>query len=500
MLMNFLNTYSLKTILKPEMYLVVIFSAFCILMNFGLFSSFRWLIVLHLLLMFLLYARLKNILLSSVIVLLFSLMFFQPNKYYAVEVIPAYELLSLLFQEGYFIAYGLNITNIFTGISILLLIRELFTAHNKGLLMLKHTKLLLISALVFFVCGFFASASFSPFPQLSFTWLLQYLQLFVIAILIFAVIKDNANNRKIIYMVIVMMVLFESVLGFRQYITQSLVGLPIESQGSGGFAYNSEENNAIIRIPGTFLYHNQFAFVMLLLTAIVFPVALKTNTRIYLLALFCAVVIIIMIQSRAIWFALLISALVYIRLYPKIVTSFLSSLPLRKLVFYALILFPIVSVSLIPRLLLSFNIGNSGGAISVRREFFQEATEAFIQNPLGYGVGTNEFVLHSLFPAGVTSVFPSAVHMGFLQLLLEVGAIGLFFLSLPFLWILRKVIVLSIMSKKMLSIPAMTFVTGLIIIIVYYLFHPHVGLIEFPFIGIILGFGLTSIYEFEKSS
>ena len=38
---------------------------------------------------------------------------------------------------------------------------------------------------------------------------------------------------------------------------------------------------------------------------------------------------------------------------------------------------------------------------------FSEAVEAIALNPyVGYGVGTNEYVLMSLFPSGIISFFP----------------------------------------------------------------------------------------------
>ena len=144
---------------------------------------------------------------------------------------------------------------------------------------------------------------------------------------------------------------------------------------------------------------------------------------------------------------------------------------------------------------MSFNLFYEGAGVPIRVKMLQEAGQAFVLSPwIGYGVGTNEYVLFSLFPDGVMSVFPSAVHMGFVQILLEVGVLGLLLFLTPFIFILRSLLLTKIallVNSSRIDL-RFSFVAGVLVILLYYLFQPHVGIVEFPYLGVILGLGIIA--------
>jgi O-antigen ligase len=115
--------------------------------------------------------------------------------------------------------------------------------------------------------------------------------------------------------------------------------------------------------------------------------------------------------------------------------------------------------------------------------------QAIAANPLvGYGVGTNEYVLHRLFPNGVMTVFPAVVHLGYLQLWLEVGLLGLAVFLTPMIFLLRY----CLMPRGHAELPQyfrIGLINGVVVALVFWLLLPHIGIIEFPFLGIPLGLG-----------
>ena len=138
-----------------------------------------------------------------------------------------------------------------------------------------------------------------------------------------------------------------------------------------------------------------------------------------------AALAIILTQSRTIWFALGISGILLFFRHRKQISHSILFLGFKKILLFSAIIIVGLSYVLVPRILLISNIYAEGGQFPTRIEMINEGIEAFLQSPwIGYGIGTNEYILHSLFPDGVMSYFPAAVHMGFLQLMLEIGIFG----------------------------------------------------------------------------
>lgn len=438
--------------------------------------------------------RLKNIFISCLLVTLYSLLFFQPNKYYPVEILKGYEIIEPSFKEGFSAAFGLNISNIFVFLSFLLFIRDLIRNQRKTYKsIMKHFWLIFLSASGFFLVGQMSSSRFSPFFGLSIVWLMQYLQLFLVAFLLNYFFIIYIQKKSYIYSLLCVMILFESFLGGWQYIKQSYAGLSIETATGNTFDRGPEENNATFRVSGTFLYHNELGFITGLLVSLILPLIITGKSPIYKFSAIAGLIVILFTQSRSIWLSMSIILIAFIRQHQYEIFRKLNRQTIRRALIFILCSAPLVSFALVPRVLLSFNAATVGGSITLREKFFSEAAEIFIQNPwFGYGIGTNEYMLHSFFPQGVTAIFPAAVHNAFIQITLEVGLIGLLFLILPFILLFRNTVNGSkIVSSNKKDIRS-AYLFGCLNVLCYYAFQPHVGIIEFPFLGILLGVGLVA--------
>jgi len=53
-------------------------------------------------------------------------------------------------------------------------------------------------------------------------------------------------------------------------------------------------------------------------------------------------------------------------------------------------------------------------------------------------------------------------------------------------------------SKKLKDF-SFTYLSGVFVFVLYYLFQPHVGIVEFPYLGLILGYGLIGVYLKTKN-
>jgi O-antigen ligase len=483
-------------------YILMISLFASVLLVLGVVKDFKTLTFFSLILCTFFYLKKRKILTAVLLTSIFLLPFFSPNKYYLVEVIHGSEIFDTSFRaEGYLLGFGINIINLFSALSVLLFFREVVL--KKIDLKLKQTLgVITFSAAGFILVGIGSSITHSPFLLTSLVWLAQYSQLFIFALLIFYILVSNIKEVNSFYSVILSSILLQFSLAFLQFFRQSFLGLAIENVTGTWFAVGLDENNAVLRPAGSLAFHNEFALVMLLYLIIILPISLRERKQEYLLGISLAFLSIILSQSRSIWIATSIVLLLTMFTYFKHVKRIAVSIGKKRLILYSSLAIISLSYIIFPRILLSFNSFYEGAGIPFRIQLMTEGVQAFIQNPwLGYGIGTNEYVLHSLFPNGVMSFYPTAVHFGLLQMALEIGVMGTVFFLFPFFYIVRKIILLKINKTKVNIIRSdfqFIFISSSAAIFIYYLFLPHVGIIEFSYLGLIIGFGLSGIVEMKK--
>lgn len=487
-------------------FILALFFFTSLLLLTGIVSNLRIAVLLFGLVSLVLTLRTKNIFVSLLLVSIFTLPFFNPNKYYTILVIRGLKLL-VEFKGDYLLGYGVNISNIFIFLSVVALIREKVLKKGRvSLVFTRPIKLTILSAAAFFVVGLGASLKYSPFPEASIVWLLQYMQVFVLAFAVFYLFVNYKEKFPLIFTTIFVSILLQSAISLWQYLRQSSVGLPIEfTRIASFFATGLDEINTLFRVSGTFHFANQLALIMLVMIVLLAPYALRVKNKPYLLGCFLGFTVIVLTQSRSIWIAATIAVVALLRAYRKDIGQLVKKLGGKRLLLFGAATFAALSYIVIPRILLSFNAFYEGAGVPVRVKMAEEAVEAIRLNPIiGYGVGTNEYLLHSMFPNGVMSVFPAAVHFGFLQLALEVGITGLTFFLIPQIYILRRLFRRTLISNKRGVSSDITsynilhykfpFIVGLSVFFVYYLLQPHVGIVEFPYLGLILGFGMIAIH------
>lgn len=466
----------------------------------GLVNGIRNFFFLYFLTFLFLAWKLKHVGFACFITFLFSLQLVNPNKAYSIEVIRGDEILEKLYAEGYSITYFFHVATFFAFPNIGFLLKEFINKRN--LLPKNLTRLLKIfgiSVLGFWLIAIYSNSRYSPFPILSYLWLFQYSFMYLVAIGFIFYMVMFPHFRKALLSTLVAICTTQTLISILQLILQRSVGLPFESQYLGSFSSGLDENNAVFRVFGTFMYHNQLALCISILYAFFFAYGLKKKSIAALSISGLGLVTIILTQSRSTLLGVGISTLLLLRENYAQLYDIAQRIGFRRLLFYSVVGFALSAFGLVPRILLSINTGYEGAGLAIRVKMVGEAVEALYGSPLlGYGIGTNEYVLHKLFPNGVMAVFPAAIHLAFIQMVLEVGLLGLCFFFLPFLFIVRKILTTK-KKETSADIYKLGFTGGLLTLISYWMFLPHVGIIEFGFFGLILGFGGYWYYAIDAT-
>lgn len=480
---------------------ILLLSLYLFVIASGSVGNFRLLFVFSFATSIAIFYLLKNLFFSFFLTSITSLAIFVPNKYYTVEVIKGSEIFLPEFRSGYFLGYGLNISNVLLIFSSIFLTYYLYLHKSSVFLIIKKNVSLFILCssgwLVFLLVSLFSSIYISFSPELSTVWLIQYMQFVIVAIGVLVSYFLGKDKFQLIIKVVALSMLFQFFIGVTQFVLQSHIGLVIEQSRGGAFYTGLDENNAIFRIDGTFMYSNQLALVSIILFSILAPtLILKNNTFVFASGL-AAIVVILFTQSRVIWLALCLLLIMTIKIYSRPIATLLartySSINLGKVILILLIS-SIFLFTTLPRIQKSVNFFADGSGGKLRYKMIIEGFEALTASPwIGYGVGTNEYVLHKLFPEGIMSIFPAAIHFGFLQMLLEFGCLGLLGLLFPFVVILRTIMTTKCTKKYLnreLTEYKYIFLSGTMSAVLYYSIQPHVGIVEFSYLGLIVGFGL----------
>lgn len=455
------------------------------------FFVFFWVIVT-----LILYSKIGKLWLATFLVGIFTLQFLLPAKAYPVVAIE--NLISAGQYKGAYIKdFGISTSNILLFVTLLLSTRHIILNRKWRVLISRSRLSVVVGFLIFFCAGFISSYNLSPYFGASLVWLLQYSELFLIAILVNIAFLFNKTKYHLFKVTLLAMAVFQSVFGFMQFVKGATLGAIFEREQHVQFSVGDMDAvGSLYRVYGTFSHPNELALILLVLVCIMFGflgVGKKIDKR-YLYGIVISLITLILTQSRSVWLGLLIAVFVFGRLYFSDIKNFLIKNITRKLMWYLFLVFMLTSYVFIPRILLSINIFEEDGAVDLRLKMFKESVEALSQNSLvGYGVGTNESVLYSLFPNGVMSIFPASIHIGFVGLAMEVGLMGLLGFVLPFFYVFQN-------SAQVMGIAKLTrekkglfysYLTASVSVFIYFLFQPHWGQYDFAYLGLILGVGLN---------
>jgi len=484
---------------QPETYIIVLFSSATIVLvtvatSLKVAAPFLFLLALFL------SSRFKSLFLGFFLMAIYSLQFYSPHKYYSVTAIEGYEIENTLFNEGRVISYGVNLSNIFLIFSAGFMISEVIKSHKNIVSylwrpLLKH----ILFATLFLIIGIGGALLYSPYFALSAVWTLQNSQIFLVAILIFYFYIIHKDKFKLFFSVVTFSLFLQFALSAIQFLVQSSLGLSIEAGAGRQIYYALDEVRSLFRVQGTFAVHNELAFVIIIYSVIIIPQALEKKKILYFSGLAAGFASLIMTQSRANWLAYAILIFMTALFFSKEIKVLFKKSFFKRGILYIGLILSVLSYIIIPRFILSFNAPLENAGLSLRTKMITEGLEAFFLNPfLGYGSGTNEVTLLSLFPDGIMKLFPYPVHQGHLHFLLEYGIVGAVFFVLPFYLVARRII--NLVARKSTYFGShknfiFCYFIGIVLVNLYYSFQNHFGILEFPFVGLILGMGLIAAYS-----
>lgn len=484
---------------SDETFLILTLSATSLLLAFGLASQFKFAVPFLFLVSLYISRKLKSLPLGFFLITVFSLQFYYPNKYYTVVALDGYQIENILFKEGRTISFGVNLSNIFLVFSMGFMISELIKRKNVRFTPLHPLLPNLLFAVAYLISGIGSALYYSPFFVLSSVWTLQHSQIFLFAILVFYLYKVDRNKFKLIFTVVSFSLILQFIIASLQFLNQSTLGLPIESVIGKQFYYGADEVGSLYRAQGTLLVHNELALIVMIYLAIIVPRAIETKNSLYMASFVAGFATLIMTQSRTNWIGFFFLAILTVRSFSKEIRLLLKIGVFKRGFLYLGLVLSAFSFMIIPRVLQSFNAPFEGAGIPLRKKMISEGIEAFVANPLvGYGAGTNEVVLYSLFPDGIMKDFPYPIHQGHLQFLLEFGIVGAIFFATPFYLTARRIINSSIRKRNFFANHKnliFSYLVGLVLINLFYSFHNHYGIVEFAFSGLILGLGMIAAYS-----
>lgn len=358
-------------------------------------------------------------------------------------VVPAKAIVTNQYWEGRHIGFGFAPYLFISFVALFLTIiwQKKFKNKNK---LANHEKLIII----LFGCGVLSGIYGSLMSSLSvFSVFSQFLSIIWIWYLSKILKNANQNQRQKIFLtiftIIATLITYESLIVFKQSISQSPIGLAIEKTGfAPAFGAGADESMGGFRPFGLQHHPNGLANNQLILGFSIWLIyqqlkfkkssKIAKYTKNTLALIFTLVLInIILSLSRAVFLALFIGILfIFLRhkkeffRITKKVKNTVDQIPIRYKLVFLIISFALI-FKLGTRMITSIYSFTEFGGISTRLEQYREAIEVFKKSPI-FGIGDEMFIptSYQLFPQGVMTYFPENVHNGFLLFMIERGLLG----------------------------------------------------------------------------
>ena len=430
-----------------------------------------------------------------ILLTIYSLQFYSPNKYYFVQLLSSFDLGNNPgFPEGRIVGYGIHISSVMLLFSYLFMLREFRIKFSRIFIDKKKLLFLITPAFFFVFWGLVISFYYSPFTEFSIVRTLYYSSTYLVGFAILYYFNNYKNKINLLFVTIIFSIWLQFFLSGFQFILQREIGLAFEGGVPNMIAVGVDESNAILRPGGTF-FHNQLGLVANVFMISVLPIVFSSLPGgLGYLTLLVGLITIILSQSRSAWITLLLITLFFYKFYSREITIFIREKLNKRFLYYAFFLAGLLFFIIFPRVLLTLNTGYQGAGLSYRKEVISEALEIFTKNPwFGFGAGINEYVLFQYFPSGSVKNFPAPVHEGHLEFLLEFGLIGFLLFYSPFYLVMRNIFTNSIVNKRFFRLNKdyiFRFLSGLVVFTIYYLLLPHGDIIEYQYLGLVLGYGL----------
>lgn len=444
-----------------------------------------------------LYVLTRNLLTSFMIGFLISSQFFTPAKEYQFEYASAREYISELRPRGIMSSISLNLSDITGMFIVFLLIKNkiLFIINKKAfgtnrqfisLLQAPSTLWVLLCWLMYFLLSLYSSIYLSFSPLYSLNLLAQYAKMVIAFIAILYLNIEQTSKRPLMYIVLLVMLSFQSVVGISQFaISLSNYGLTEKLVTA-----DIEQNVVLSRVIGIYGSANAHAYSIAVLLLLCLPFLINNNKWVLSAIGSLAAVNIILSQSRTVWVGFFVLLLLYIKKVYKYMKSVLRVYAIWILIAFFFIMYPRIEASNV------FFTEEGGGHL--RLEMLADGAQLLKESPwIGYGAGTGIRVFLNKLPNGYIHTFPDEIHNIFFQIAIESGipaAILFFTPFVVFLWIWF----LKSHTKLMERYSFAGALNSVIIAFIHYLAQPAYGRRDFVILGIILGVGIGAINNLDR--
>jgi O-antigen ligase len=400
--------------------------------------------------------------------------------------IPGNKLLNEFKGQDYITYYGINIYQLLLFLSIVRMITSKWAVVLKFLKRRKVYQLTLAIGICFVFLGIYISNKYSAFPIMSQVLLVHYSQVYIIGLVVALAYLVEKKFTHLVNISLLFSLLSQALVALLQFFKQADLGSSLELVKGYAFYKGNDELNTIYRPSGTFQNSNQFGLVLLLILIMITGYLFKFKNKLLAVSVITITfVVLILTQSRSVWLGGIIYVIGLVISYRQEMVEIINGLGMRRIIYTTLFLLITFSYILLPRISRLGNFFYQGSGGYIRWLMIKEASFAILQNPLfGYGPGTNEITLFSYFPFGSMAVFPTAVHNGFIQFLLEFGVTGTMLFGLVWFFLIRS----AILSKKAIKNKndnKFILWSSLSVMLIYFLFQPY-GVVEFTYIGLIL--------------
>jgi O-antigen ligase len=445
----------------------------------------------------LLHYVIRNLFLSILIVFIASASFLFPAKTYTFEYaspsLYRYELL----PRGIVESITFSISDVL-GFSLVLLFIRQRVSDKLFIAVLNRPVVTAIIAswFVYYACSLYASINYSVFPIFSVDVLMLSGKMVLVFIGIIYLFSMREKNSFFIYIVLLSILLFQSLVGIVQFGTSFSSSGAIEQK----ILLDVEENIGFSRVSGISFHPNSHALTTSLLMLFTLPYVVREKGKKWWVILLFGFINIILSQSRTIWLACIIPALLAFIIHFKSQKEVLMRIAGNKrIISMTLVVMGMFLLIVFPRIgMTSIFFSQEGGGV-LRTKMTIEGWELLQQVPwTGYGVGTGVRIFLDKLPNSYATTFPFPVHFALLQIALESGIPGVIAFLIPIVLVARLHFG-SDLRKRLRDHRTLSIVSCIIVLMVFYSFQPIFTRREYLYIGICIGLGVAWKKHFTTS-
>jgi len=431
--------------------------------------------------------------------------YLSPGKYYSFALIQPREIRwELLRETGVIEAYGVIVSDILTLLFSYLSLRNYLARKYKSKRARLHPQLkyavviTLLLWLTYMCLLLFSSSQVAAFPTFSLVTALQFCKMILIFCSAFLWLIQDKKVLTVFYQSLLALVV-----GVISIASLQIFGSANESVVQNSVAATLEESKLVHRPNSIFLFSNELAFLLqlfifLLLLLKPYIQVAQSLKNIFKLSIFFAIFIILFTQSRTVWLSGGITLIFSTFLFAEQLRNFAQSIWSYRYFCIATIVFVLVFI-IFPRIYYT-QFSLQDGSATIRGKMIEEGLAALQEAPFtGFGANSNVITMLRYFPKGYIQDFPFPVHVGYLQIALEAGVFGSVCFFVPWLLPLRLMFNLK-KWKNYLSKQHVLWISSIVLsILIYYIFQPHAGRVEFFYLGLVMATCLTvTQYSIEK--